>query len=155
MQKFELKDICFFDCETTGVPAKGLKWDADFEQFPHVVQLAWSLGDKEKSYIIKPDNYEIPPETTAIHGITTERAIAEGVPFAEVVDEFLADANAAPLVCAHNIYFDSSMLKANVLRYCGREYLGETVGYLNGCLQIRRPTFYKPQPQCLFMYVGI
>lgn len=53
MQKFELKDICFFDCETTGVPAKGLKWDADFEQFPHVVQLAWSLGNKEKSYIIK------------------------------------------------------------------------------------------------------
>lgn len=122
MQKFDLKDVCFFDCETTGVPAKGLKWDADFEQFPHVVQLAWSLGDKEKSYIIKPDNYEIPPETTAIHGITTERAIAEGVPFAEVVDEFLADANAAPLVCAHNIYFDSSMLKANVLRYLGREY---------------------------------
>lgn len=62
-----------------GVPAKGLKWDADFEQFPHVVQLAWSLGDKEKSYIIKPDNYEIPPETTAIHGITTERAIAPRV----------------------------------------------------------------------------
>lgn len=44
------------------------------------------------------------------------------MPFAEVVDEFLADANAAPLVCAHNIYFDSSMLKANVLRYLGREY---------------------------------
>lgn len=62
MQKIDLKDVCFFDCETTGVPAKGLKWDADFEQFPHVVQLAWSLGDKEKSYIIKPDNYEIPPE---------------------------------------------------------------------------------------------
>lgn len=82
MQKIDLKDVCFFDCETTGVPAKGLKWDADFEQFPHVVQLAWSLGDKEKSYIIKPDNYEIPPETIAIHGITTERAIAEGVPFA-------------------------------------------------------------------------
>lgn len=86
--KFELKDICFFDCETTGVPAKGLKWDADFNQFPHVVQLAWAFGDKERSFIIKPDNYEIPPETTAIHGITTERAIAEGVPFAEVIDEF-------------------------------------------------------------------
>lgn len=99
--KFELKDICFFDCETTGVPAKGLKWDADFNQFPHVVQLAWAFGDKERSFIIKPDNYEIPPETTAIHGITTERAIAEGVPFAEVIDEFLTDAAAAPLVCAH------------------------------------------------------
>lgn len=120
--KFELKDICFFDCETTGVPAKGLKWDADFNQFPHVVQLAWAFGDKERSFIIKPDNYEIPPETTAIHGITTERAIAEGVPFAEVIDEFLTDAAAAPLVCAHNIYFDTSMLKANILRYCGKEY---------------------------------
>ena len=50
--KFELKDICFFDCETTGVPAKGLKWDADFNQFPHVVQLAWAFGDKERSFII-------------------------------------------------------------------------------------------------------
>lgn len=120
--KFELKDICFFDCETTGIPAKGLKWDADFMQFPQVVQLAWSVGDKEKSYIIKPDGYEIPEETTEIHGITTERAIAEGVPFAVVVDEFLADAADAPLVCAHNIYFDTSMLKANILRWCGREY---------------------------------
>lgn len=122
MRKFELKDICFFDNETTGVPAKGLKWDADFMQFPYIVQLAWSIGDKERSYIIKPDGYEIPAEATEIHGITTERAIAEGIPFAEVVDEFLADANDAPLVCAHNIYFDTSMLKANVLRYCGREY---------------------------------
>lgn len=49
--KFELKDICFFDCETTGVPAKGLKWDADLDQFPHVVQLAWAFGDKERSFI--------------------------------------------------------------------------------------------------------
>ena len=99
-----------------------MKWDADFNQFPHVVQLAWAFGDKERSFIIKPDNYEIPPETTEIHGITTERAIAEGVPFAEVIDEFLADAAAAPLVCAHNIYFDTSMLKANILRYCGKDY---------------------------------
>lgn len=44
--KFELKDICFFDCETTGVPAKGLKWDADFNQFPHVVQLAGRSATK-------------------------------------------------------------------------------------------------------------
>lgn len=54
MQKIDLKDVCFFDCETTGVPAKGLKWDADFEQFPHVVQLAWSLGDKEKVILSNP-----------------------------------------------------------------------------------------------------
>lgn len=122
MRAFKVNEICFFDCETTGIPAKGLKWDEHFNQFPHVVQLAWSLDGKEKSFIIKPDGYEIPAEVVAIHGITTERAIAEGVPFAVVVDEFLIDAAAAPLVCAHNIYFDTSMIKANILRNCGKVY---------------------------------
>ena len=125
MKKFEVKDVCFFDCETTGVLAKGLEWDKDFNQFPHVVQLAWAFGEIEKMYIIKPEGWEIPAEVVKIHGITTERALAEGVPFAVVIDEFLADANAAPLVCAHNIYFDSSMIKADVLRVCGRSYYDE------------------------------
>lgn len=137
MKVFNVSDVCFFDCETTGVPAKSQKWDVDFMEFPHVVQLAWSFGDKERSYIIKPDCYEIPTETTEIHGITTERAIAEGVPFAEVVDEFLEDAAAAPLICAHNIYFDSSMLKANILRYCGKEYYDAKAEYaLHKCKRI-------------------
>lgn len=30
MQKFDLKDVCFFDCETTGIPAKGLLDETDF-----------------------------------------------------------------------------------------------------------------------------
>lgn len=122
MKKFNLNDVCFFDCETTGVPAKGLKWDEDFNKFPHVVQLAWAFGEKEKSYVIKPNGWEIPAEVVAIHGITTEFALAEGVPFDIVVDEFLTDAAAARLVCAHNIYFDASMIKANVLRVLGKSY---------------------------------
>lgn len=122
MRAFNLSDVLFYDCETTGIPEKGLKWDENYNQYPHIVSMAWSLGDKEKSYIIKPDNYEIPPETTAIHGITTEMAVMQGVPFVEVVAEFLSDAKIAPLVCAHNIYFDTSMIKANILRYLGKEY---------------------------------
>lgn len=51
--KIELKDICFFDCETTGIPAKGLKWDADFNQFPHVVQLRdWNKFFKHGDVVI-------------------------------------------------------------------------------------------------------
>ena len=30
MKKFEVKDVCFFDCETTGVPAKGLNYAEHF-----------------------------------------------------------------------------------------------------------------------------
>jgi DNA polymerase III epsilon subunit-like protein len=122
MKVFNLSDVCFFDSETTGIPANGLKWDEDFNQFPHVVQLAWSYGTKERSYIVKPNGWIIPDDAIKVHGITTERAIAEGIPFDIIVDEFLADAAAAPLVCAHNIYFDSSIIKANILRVCGQQY---------------------------------
>ena len=125
MKEFKLSDVCIFDTETTGVPKKGLKWDEDYKQFPQVVQLAWMINGVGKSYIIKPDGYEIPQETVDIHGITTERAIKDGVPFKMAVDEFLDDALTAPLVCAHNIYFDTSIIKANIMRYCGKDYYYE------------------------------
>ena len=31
-----LKDVLTFDCETTGLPAKGAKWDVDFAEFPNL-----------------------------------------------------------------------------------------------------------------------
>ena len=49
-------DVLFFDVETTGLPPKGAKWENDFAQFPDIVQISWSIGDKEKDYIIKPDS---------------------------------------------------------------------------------------------------
>ena len=125
--QYEIKDVCFFDTETTGVPAKGLDWEKDCDQFPYVAQLAWLKDGVLKSYIIKPIGadgkpYEIPEATTEIHGISTERAMKEGVPFETVVQEFIKDCTLSPLICAHNIYFDTSILKANIMRYLGREY---------------------------------
>lgn len=32
--QYEIKDVCFFDTETTGVPVKGLDWEKDCNQFP-------------------------------------------------------------------------------------------------------------------------
>lgn len=122
MEEITLNQVCVFDCETTGIPAKGMKWDVDFADFPNIVQLAWSLGEKERSYIIKPNGWEIPEETVEIHGITTERAMREGVPFESIIDEFLADCKAAKLIAGHNIYFDTSIIKAMILRTKGREY---------------------------------
>lgn len=95
MQKFDLKDVLTFDCETTGLPPKGAKWDVDFAEFPNIVQLAWAVNEKERSYIIKPEGWEIPEASTEVHGITAERANAEGVPFADIIDEFLEDCEKA------------------------------------------------------------
>lgn len=119
MKKYSIDDVCFFDTETTGVPPRGANWENDYMDFPFVVQLAWSVGDKQRSEIILPEGWEIPEAVAAIHGITTERAMAEGKPFEEVISEFLDDAFNAPLVCAHNIYFDTSIIKAGILRKFG------------------------------------
>lgn len=118
----ELKDILFFDTETTGIPNRNWKWDEDFELYPRIVQIAWVFGDVAESHIIRPDGWEIPDETVEIHGITTEYAMEHGEPFAAVVDMFIQDCHDAGLICGHNIHFDTGIVKANILRDLGREY---------------------------------
>ena len=44
-----MKDVLTFDCETTGLPPKGQKWDVDFAEFPNIVQLAWAVNETERS----------------------------------------------------------------------------------------------------------
>lgn len=117
-----MKDVLTFDCETTGLPPKGAKWDVDFAEFPNIVQLAWAVNEQERSYIIKPEGWEIPEASIEVHGITAERANADGVPFADIIDEFLDDCKKARLLVGHNIYFDTSIVKAMILRIMGREY---------------------------------
>ena len=113
-----MNDVLCFDCETTGVPDKGMKWDEDFLRFPRPVTMAWAFGDTERYEIIRPQGWDIPTETVAIHGVTTEQADKEGKPFVEVVTEFLNDAEKCPLICAHNVYFDTSIIKAAIMALC-------------------------------------
>lgn len=113
-----MNDVLCFDCETTGVPDKGMKWDEDFLRFPRPVTMAWAFGDTERHEIIRPQGWDIPTETVAIHGVTTEQADKEGKPFVEVVTEFLNDAEKYPLICAHNVYFDTSIIKAAIMALC-------------------------------------
>lgn len=118
MANFNLNDVLCFDCETTGIPEKGMKWDEDFLKFPRPVTMAWAFGDTERHEIIRPQGWDIPTETVAIHGVTTEQADKEGKPFVEVVTEFLNDAEKYPLICAHNVYFDTSIIKAAIMALC-------------------------------------
>ena len=118
----DLKNIVIFDTETTGTVEKGLNWWEHFDQFPYIVQLAWIKGDKEESHIIMPDGYTIPDEVIAIHGITNEIAKAKGEPLSLVIDKFISDCIGAEFICGHNIHFDTSIVKANILRTLGQEY---------------------------------
>ncbi|MGW8782936.1 exonuclease domain-containing protein [Streptomyces sp. NPDC055796] len=73
----------------------------------------------------------IPEETSAIHGISTERAVAEGRPAREVADE-VAQAlvehwRRGAVVVAYNAAFDLSLLTAELARH-GLPSLADRLG---------------------------
>lgn len=109
-------EICYFDTETCGLPPKGAKWDVDFEHFPHICQLSWIFNGKEENHIIRPDGWEIPQEASEVHGITTEYAQEHGEPLADVMAQFIFDCTQAKLICGHNLYFDISIIKSEIMR---------------------------------------
>ena len=59
MKNYTLNNVLCFDCETTGVPEKGMKWDEDFLRFPRPVTMAWAFGDTEKHEIIRPQGLSL------------------------------------------------------------------------------------------------
>lgn len=111
-----------FDTETTGVPRNYRAPITDLQNWPRVIQLAWTLCDDDGTerawaeHIIRPDGFQIPLDAARVHGITTERARAEGIPLQTVLDLFAEVAEQADLLVAHNIAFDEKVLGAEYLR---------------------------------------
>ena len=64
----------------------------DLENWPRLVQLAWQLHDAEgklaaaKNHIIRPEGFTIPYSAEKVHGISTEKALAEGCLLGDVLD---------------------------------------------------------------------
>lgn len=112
----------FFDTETTGLPKNYQAPLDDFLNWPRLVQLAWSLYDAEGNhwgsynYIIKPDGFVIPEESTKIHRISQEKALKEGRDIKEILAKFLEDVKKTSYVIAHNIDFDKKIVGSEMLR---------------------------------------
>ncbi|MCX2742436.1 DNA polymerase III subunit alpha [Mangrovivirga sp. M17] len=111
-----------FDTETTGLPKN---WNApitDLDNWPRLVQLAWQLHDasgkliNSGNFIVKPEGFSIPFNSTKVHGITTERALEEGSDLEEVLNIFGEDIKRATHVVGHNIGFDINIMGAEYLR---------------------------------------
>lgn len=110
-----------FDSETTGLPIYNSPSEDPSQ--PHIVQLAAVLIDVDTGaqvscmdVIVKPDGWEIPEQASAIHGITTERALAVGVPEPAALAMFLALWNRR-LRIAHNQSFDERIIRIALKRY--------------------------------------
>ena len=111
-----------YDTETTGLPRD---WNApitDSDNWPRLVQLAWQLHDgsgklvNRGNFIVKPDGFTIPYNAAKVHGITTERAEADGHPLQEVINDFLIDLGRSTHVVGHNIEFDLNIVGAELHR---------------------------------------
>lgn len=110
------KKLGVFDFETTGTC---VETDRIVTAFVGTLDASGAVLDGQE-WMIRPDGYAISDGAAAIHGITTDRAIAEGRPFAEVLPE-IVEALAAlsrigiPVV-AHNASYDFTMLAHEMSR---------------------------------------
>lgn len=122
--------ILVYDTETTGLPEKGAG-PHDYHKWPHIVQLSFIVYDAPVSvplitlspiivsdFIVKPDGYEIPKDSSQIHGITHAEAMRIGLPIKEVLTYFLAQLEQADVIVAHNAAFDKNTIHAEMFR-CG------------------------------------
>jgi DNA polymerase III subunit epsilon len=66
--------------------------------------------------IVKPDGWTIPEAAARVHGITTEIALASGVPLRLACAVFTNLRAMADLIVAHNWEFDRTVLAAAVAR---------------------------------------
>ena len=111
--------LLFIDTETTGLPGSA---GSDVDRWPRIVQLAWAVYDRDgnrnsvNSHIIYPADFTIPYDAAAIHGITTERAKAEGISIYKVLPELNRDIDRASAIIAHNVDFDLPIVQTEFLR---------------------------------------
>lgn len=99
----------FFDTETTGFKRR------DF--IPEIVQIGAIVQDTETKRVLAELNVivgatkPIPPEVSAIHGITDELNVAFGVDSTGVESMFTLMVQMSELLVAHNISFDMGIIK--------------------------------------------
>jgi DNA polymerase III epsilon subunit-like protein len=112
----------FFDTETTGLPRNYNAPVTDSVNWPRMVQIAWQVYNSDgtfiesNDFIIKPEAYKIPFDAAKVHGISTERAMAEGNDLTEVLHKFNSALEDALVLVAHNISFDEKIIGAEFHR---------------------------------------
>lgn len=114
--------LLFIDTETTGIPKNYKAPASDLANWPRMVQVAWLLADDQEKelesaeHIVKPQGYAIPADAARVHGITTEKALAEGAELATVLASLEAAMGKAQVLVAHNMAFDEKIVGAEFLR---------------------------------------
>jgi len=128
-------DYLVFDTETTGFPKNWKAPYTDTKNWPHIVQIAWQAYDSNKHllesrcHIIKPKGFKIPQGAVSVHGITTEKAMAEGIDAQVALDRFSEVVRVSNKVIAHNLDFDEKVVRAAFIREDVEDHFNGTKKY--------------------------
>lgn len=115
------------DIETSGLVPKGADYKTDYLKFPRILSIAWKVnGDIVKEFLINQEGVPIPPEATRINGITDEMANASPYKLSDVLAMILMIGE-SNFIIGFNIYFDTSIIKANVLRLIMEQRINDIV----------------------------
>ncbi len=112
----------FFDTETAGLPRNWNLPHTNYDNWPRLVQIAWIQYDNDgnevdsQDFIVRPEGFSIPYKVAQIHGITTERALKEGVALLPVLELFSQKISESTNIVAHNISFDERVIGAEFVR---------------------------------------
>jgi DNA polymerase III epsilon subunit-like protein len=117
-------NLLVIDTETTGLPRDRYAPVSVRGNWPYPVQIAWSIYrppnlafpsnpsgiQVERSFIIHPDGWDIPPESTVIHGISHIHAIERGETLRNVLEQLHFDCRSVNGIVFHNRDFDLPVL---------------------------------------------
>jgi len=119
--------ILCFDTETTGKPPNNERYfnenrGAKAEEWPRVIQLAFILYDTEKKKqlafydkLIKlPVGQIVPPDSTAVHGISDADLEKKGINIRTAIKMFIQFFNKADFVVGHNVQYDINVMCAEL-----------------------------------------
>lgn len=129
-----------FDTETTGLPKRFNAPISDTDNWPRCIQIAWQLHDamgnviEHQDYLVKPEGFNIPFDAEKIHGISTELAMAKGVPLEEVIEKFNIALSKTKFVVGQNVGFDVNIMGAEFYRL-GIESALTTLPVLDTCTE--------------------
>ena len=144
--------ILVFDVETTGLLPKASKVSKDptvvnpfnIDLNPYIIQFSFILYNLQTRAIERKHDFyinppiDIPEIITEITGITKETCVKKGVPIIVALDCFYDCYTMSNTVIAHNMAFDSAMVRIELER--NREEIDRIAHY---CLNIFDATFEK------------
>lgn len=130
-----------FDTETTGLPRSWAAPISDTDNWPRCIQIAWQLHDgmgkiiEHQDYLVRPEGFNIPYDAERIHGISTELAMAEGIPLREVLEKFNAALSKAKFIVGQNLGFDVNIMGCEFYRM-GVETPMNAMPILDTCTEV-------------------